>query len=102
MESDGGPTVMEMSADAVAPEESATSTTSSGHAMAYDVARERVVLFGADGRTFSNATWEWDGTQWTGRNPVSGGAVGFPGRVPMTRESVAASGALLHPRPDLL
>jgi len=37
------------------------------HAMAYDVARQRVVLFGG-GRT-GDETWEWDGVQWTQRTP---------------------------------
>jgi hypothetical protein len=39
----------------------------SGHALAYDAARERVVLFGGE-RTLANLfgdTWEWDGTEWT-------------------------------------
>ena len=39
----------------------------SGHSLAYDSARNRVVLFG--GRTGTNPvvgdTWEWDGTEWT-------------------------------------
>ncbi len=40
-------------------------TARSGHALAYDNARERVVLFG--GRTGNplGDTWEWDGTEWT-------------------------------------
>ncbi|MGE0401567.1 MAG: kelch repeat-containing protein [Kofleriaceae bacterium] len=40
------------------------------HAMAYDVANDRVVLFG--GRTaagYSNETWLWDGTSWTQVTP---------------------------------
>lgn len=37
-----------------------------GHAMAYDAARKRVVLFaGADGGQMLNDTWEWDGHTWT-------------------------------------
>jgi hypothetical protein len=37
-----------------------------GHAMAYDAARDRVVLFGGnDGSAVLNDTWEFDGTQWT-------------------------------------
>jgi hypothetical protein len=39
----------------------------SSHSLAYDSARNRVVLFG--GRTATNSvvgdTWEWDGTEWT-------------------------------------
>lgn len=38
-----------------------------GHRMAFDGARERVVLFGGSGATLSEATWEWDGTSWVQR-----------------------------------
>lgn len=45
-----------------------------GHAMAYDSARKRVVLFGGlrspDGPVLSD-TWEWDGFGWTRRMPSS-------------------------------
>ncbi len=44
-----------------------------GHAVAYDVARQRVVLFGgaADGEP-SDQTWEYDGVRWIHREtPVS-------------------------------
>ena len=36
------------------------------HAMVYDAARERVVLFGGLGadRSYLGDTWEWDGSQW--------------------------------------
>jgi hypothetical protein len=36
------------------------------HAMAYDSARNRVVLYGGNGTgwPYSNATWEFDGTNW--------------------------------------
>ena len=38
----------------------------SGHAMAYDAARQRVVLFGGETRVGrQNDTWEWDGRAWT-------------------------------------
>lgn len=39
----------------------------SGHAVAYEAARQRVVLFGgsAGGTTRFNDTWEWDGATWT-------------------------------------
>ena len=38
-----------------------------GHAMAYDQARNRTVLYGGTGLPGSlrNDTWEWDGTNWT-------------------------------------
>ena len=42
------------------------------HAMAYDAARQRVVLFGGVGANGALAdTWEWDGTVWTLRTPVN-------------------------------
>jgi N-acetylneuraminic acid mutarotase len=59
-----------------------TTTTSpparTAHAMAYDEARQRVVLFGGTGNGPSNLgdVWEFDGTQWTATNP----AVAPPGR----------------------
>jgi hypothetical protein len=37
-----------------------------GHAMAYDGARGRVVLFGGNGNSgFLGDTWEWNGASWT-------------------------------------
>src|SRR5918998_1290718 len=37
-----------------------------GHRMAYDAARQRVVLFGGRGKAGStNDTWGWDGGAWT-------------------------------------
>ena len=38
-----------------------------GHAMAYDMKRDRVVLFGGsyNGSLFYDDTWEWDGVGWT-------------------------------------
>ena len=51
-----------------------------GHAMAYDAARGRVVLFGGysflSGLALSD-TWEWDGTAWTAATP----ATSPPGRL---------------------
>jgi hypothetical protein len=53
----------------------------SGHAMAYDAARGRVVLFGGRGHsrgacgssgTSCADTWEWDGTTWSERTPAAG------------------------------
>ncbi len=40
------------------------------HAMAYDAARRRVVLFGGQGASYLNDTWEWDGLRWSNRQPV--------------------------------
>jgi hypothetical protein len=44
-----------------------------GAAMAYDSARGRLVLFGGllEGGTVSNATWEFDGSQWAQVTPVT-------------------------------
>jgi hypothetical protein len=37
-----------------------------GHAMVYDVLRQRVVLYGGDTSSFSSTeTWVWDGVDWT-------------------------------------
>jgi hypothetical protein len=36
------------------------------HAMTYDAARDRVVVFGgSQGGGVTDATWEWDGLRWT-------------------------------------
>ncbi|MDY0004664.1 MAG: DUF4215 domain-containing protein, partial [Polyangia bacterium] len=45
----------------------------SGHAMAYDAARERVLLFGGSSGQFSKRTdtWEWDGADWTLLTPAN-------------------------------
>lgn len=43
----------------------------SGHAMAYDAARQRVVLFGGHDGEFFADTWEWDGTSWLQRTPAA-------------------------------
>lgn len=42
-------------------------TPRQGHAMAYDILRRRVVLFGGGslGSDAFNDTWEWDGEYWT-------------------------------------
>jgi hypothetical protein len=41
-------------------------------ALAYDSARDRVVLFGGRARTaYMNDTWEWDGTNWMQMNPAN-------------------------------
>lgn len=53
------------------------------HAMAYDSARSRVVLFGGtDGGASLNDTWEWNGTNWnqrstSGPTPRYGHAMAF-------------------------
>jgi hypothetical protein len=55
-----------------------------GHAMVYDVARQRVVLFGGIGPATAGAiatdqasAWEFDGTGWT---QITSGGGGFTGR----------------------
>jgi hypothetical protein len=57
-----------------APKTPATSPAARwGHALAYDAARQRVVLFG--GRNVLSTpfgdTWEWDGVSWIQRTPAS-------------------------------
>lgn len=40
------------------------------HAMVYDAARDRVVMFGGrNGVTYFDETWEWDGVDWTLKSP---------------------------------
>src|SRR6185369_2919428 len=42
-----------------------------GQALAYDAARERVVLFGgSDTSGYFGDTWTWDGQQWTEEHPA--------------------------------
>lgn len=41
------------------------------HAMVYDVARKRIVLFGGRTVNLSNETWEFDGLAWTRRTPAA-------------------------------
>src|SRR5262249_48399734 len=52
----------------------ATPSPRSGHAMAYDAPRSRVVLFGGGsfivGGGFQD-TWEWNGNDWTQMTPVT-------------------------------
>jgi len=45
----------------------------SGHAMAYDATRRRVVLFGGSPSPWNylSDTWEWDGTNWTLLRPAA-------------------------------
>ncbi|MCC7291331.1 MAG: hypothetical protein IT449_04610 [Phycisphaerales bacterium] len=44
-----------------------------GHGMAFDSARERIVLFGGwDDQEPTDETWEWDGSQWQERIVQSG------------------------------
>jgi hypothetical protein len=54
-------------------------TARTGHAMAYDGARARVVLFGGGDGSYLQDMWEWDGTAgtWTDRTP---GGSNPPGR----------------------
>ncbi len=41
------------------------------HAMSYDSARDRVVLFGGLAAGNRGDTWEWDGTNWQNRTPLA-------------------------------
>jgi Galactose oxidase, central domain len=73
-----------------------------GHAIAYDPARERVLLFGgrAGGGTLQGDTWEWDGGDWTqvadtGPDARSGHALAFDSnRQRMVLFGSEAAGAL--------
>ncbi len=64
------PVVWTQSSPAISP------ATRFWHAMAYDEARHRVVLFGGHGNPFASTglygdTWEWDGTSWTQLFPAN-------------------------------
>lgn len=62
-------------ADAAGP------TSRSGHAMAYDPVRKKVVLFGGAERGYTqhvDDTWEWDGASWTSITPAAGSDVPSP------------------------
>jgi MYXO-CTERM domain-containing protein len=50
-----------------------------GHAMAYDSARARLILFGGRALFWPTDTWEWDGTYWTPQSPATGGPPGRDG-----------------------
>ncbi|MBW1809527.1 MAG: hypothetical protein JRJ87_15125 [Deltaproteobacteria bacterium] len=39
-------------------------TARAGHSMAYDSARDRMVVFGGSDGTYNDQTWEWDGRSW--------------------------------------
>jgi hypothetical protein len=41
------------------------------HALAYDLGRQRVVLFGGLDAALLSDTWEWDGSTWTQRAPAA-------------------------------
>jgi hypothetical protein len=41
-----------------------------GHAMAFDAARGRLVVFGGYGASELGDTWEWDGTSWQDKTPT--------------------------------
>ena len=48
------------------------------HAMAYDVARKRLVLFGGEySAGLLNDTWEWDGNTWSRCTPTSSPTVRY-------------------------
>ncbi|HRC55094.1 MAG TPA: kelch repeat-containing protein, partial [Kofleriaceae bacterium] len=52
----------------------------SGHAMAYDAARRKVVLLGGAARSTGDpAIWEWDGARWRRIAAVSPGPAGIVG-----------------------
>lgn len=64
-----------------------------GHAMAYDAARQRVVLFGGTNGLVGGAvhadTWEWNGTTWLERTPLSGPSPAARHEHAMTHDSIS-------------
>src|SRR5262245_48220069 len=61
-----------------------------GHALAFDLARGRAVLFGGGNVTGALAdTWEWDGTNWTQR---------FPAQSPPARSGHALASDIIRNR----
>ncbi len=48
------------------------------HAMAYDSARGKVVLFGGYAGGYNGQTWEWDGTSWALKTPTDPEGDGNP------------------------
>jgi hypothetical protein len=66
-------------------------TRRSGHAMAYDAQRSRVVLFGGEEKPHSKIgmkdTWEWDGANWMNVTPANGNPPARLGHA-MTYDSV--------------
>ena len=75
-----------------------------GHAMAYDFARSRVVLFGgANGGGSLADTWEWDGTNWSRRNPTSSPSARYAHLMDSPlRAGVDAVASAFRPRPKLV
>jgi len=63
---DGTSWVKKIPAD---PEADGNPSARDGHAMAYDIARGKVVLFGGSTGTYDGETWEWDGTSWAEKIP---------------------------------
>ena len=51
------------------------------HMMAYDAAREKIVLFGGHGDGRLGDTWEWDGQTWTQRTPSASPSPRYYGRM---------------------
>lgn len=63
---------------------------------AYDLARDRLVVYGGwDGVTLLTDTWEWDGANWTLANPQGSGGPGQLSVPAMTNEP-AFQGVVLH------
>jgi hypothetical protein len=62
------------------PEGDGNPSARSGHSMAYDSARGRVVLFGGSpgAARLNDETWEWDGMSWAKKTPVDPEGDGNP------------------------
>ena len=62
--------------DVTPADPTASPSPRSGHSMAYDPVRGRIVMFGGAG---TQETWEWDGTTWTQRMPLTTSPPSLPG-----------------------
>ncbi|MBI4834483.1 MAG: hypothetical protein HY811_06670 [Planctomycetes bacterium] len=49
----------------------ATPTARAGHVIAYDSARQKVVLFAGYTNNYNNETWEYDGINWSQKSPAT-------------------------------
>jgi uncharacterized repeat protein (TIGR02543 family) len=65
----------------------------SSYAMAYDAARQEVVLYGGENKGSFFDTWTWDGSTWTQKAPVSVPDLGVGGMAydPLNQQIVLAS-----------
>ncbi|MBI5526160.1 MAG: hypothetical protein HY897_07480 [Deltaproteobacteria bacterium] len=72
---DGTSWAMKSPAD---PEGDGNPSARYGHAMAYDIARGKTILFGGLTDTLNGETWEWDGASWVKKTPADPEGDGNP------------------------